>query len=334
MARMRATTVRFGTDLWELLEREAARTGVSVAQYVREAALARIAYTAGALGEPVFGQPESPGAPMAQRMQELSEAAEAIHSAEKELAVGLVHSPGPSGETEVLLERAHHLTDLGASRVLIHDPAGSLDPARARELVERVGEASGLPVGLHCQGAGGAALAAALEAVRADAAFVACALYPVALSLHRVSAESLAHSLAGLGLDSGVDLEALWRGSELVDDALGDVPVPPLSPRVAVRAAEHSLPAGLVAELDANLRGHGFSDRLDEVLGELAELRRECGWPPLANTLNAPTAIVASNVPMNRNVGITNAVPVSLTPRKLTTAKISRMNRHSANVCG
>src|SRR6187401_461320 len=138
----------------------------------------------------------------------LQEAAEAIRAAGKELTVGLVHSPGLSGETDVLLERANRLGELGASRVLIHDPSGSLDPAQSRELVERLGEASNLPVGLHCQGAGGAALA-------------------VALSLHRVSAESLTKSLAGLGVDSGVDLETLWRGSELVDDALGDVPVPP-----------------------------------------------------------------------------------------------------------
>jgi oxaloacetate decarboxylase (Na+ extruding) subunit alpha len=215
----------------------------------------------------------------------LQEAAEAIHAAEKELAVGLVHSPGPTGETEVLLERAHHLSELGAARVLIHDPAGSLHPGQAREIVERIGEASGLPVGLHCQGAGGAALAAAIEAVRAGAALVACALYPVALSLHRVSAESLTQSLSGLGLDTGVDLAALWRGSELVDSALGDEPVPPLSPRVAVRAAAHSLPAGLVTELDGNLRSHGFGDRLDEVLEELNVIRRESGLPPLASPI-------------------------------------------------
>jgi oxaloacetate decarboxylase alpha subunit len=59
--------------------------------------------------------------------------------------------------------------------------------------------------------------------------------------------------------------------------------VPPLSPRVAVRAAEHSLPAGLVAELDANLRRQGFGDRLDSVLEELQAIREECGWPPLAS---------------------------------------------------
>jgi oxaloacetate decarboxylase alpha subunit len=218
-------------------------------------------------------------------LSNLRDAAEAIRAAEKELTVGLVHSPGPDGQTEILLERAHHLPELGAARVVIHDPAGALHPAQARELVERMADASGLPVGFHGQGSGGAALASALEAVRAGAALVACALYPVALSLHRVAAEALTQSLAGLGLDPGVELERLWRGSELVDEALGDEPVPPLSPRVAVRAAEYSLPAGLVAELDGNLRAHASSDRLDEVLEELTDIRRECGWPPLASPI-------------------------------------------------
>jgi hypothetical protein len=48
---MRATTVRFGTDLWAMLELEAKRSGVSVAQYVREAALARLAFSAGVRGD-------------------------------------------------------------------------------------------------------------------------------------------------------------------------------------------------------------------------------------------------------------------------------------------
>jgi oxaloacetate decarboxylase alpha subunit len=215
----------------------------------------------------------------------LREAAEAIRGSGKELSVGLVHSPGLTGETEVLVERAHHLEALGASRVLVHDPAGSLEPAQARELVERIGEASGLPVGFHGQGSGGAALAAGLEAARAGAALIACTLYPLALSLHRVSGEALAQALAGLDLDPGVDVETLWRGSELVDEALGDEPVPPLSPRVAVRAAEHRLPAGLVAELDSQLRASGVADRLDDVLEELNQIRAESGWPPLASPI-------------------------------------------------
>jgi hypothetical protein len=45
---MRATTIRFPNDLWDQLEREARKEGISVAQYVRDAALYRVAYSAGA----------------------------------------------------------------------------------------------------------------------------------------------------------------------------------------------------------------------------------------------------------------------------------------------
>ena len=47
---MRATTIRFPNDLWEQLEQEARAQGISVAQYVRDAALYRVAYSAGARG--------------------------------------------------------------------------------------------------------------------------------------------------------------------------------------------------------------------------------------------------------------------------------------------
>ena len=49
---MRATTVRFSDDLWSLLEQEAAASGVSAAQFVRDATVLRIAYLMGRRGEP------------------------------------------------------------------------------------------------------------------------------------------------------------------------------------------------------------------------------------------------------------------------------------------
>jgi hypothetical protein len=49
---MKATTVRFGEDLWAMLEGEARGLGVSVAQFVREAAIMRVAMLAGSRGDP------------------------------------------------------------------------------------------------------------------------------------------------------------------------------------------------------------------------------------------------------------------------------------------
>lgn len=48
---MRVSAIRFGADLWRLLEAEAARAGVSVSQYVREAALARASAAVARRGE-------------------------------------------------------------------------------------------------------------------------------------------------------------------------------------------------------------------------------------------------------------------------------------------
>ncbi|HSI98544.1 MAG TPA: acetyl-CoA carboxylase biotin carboxyl carrier protein, partial [Gaiellaceae bacterium] len=139
-----------------------------------------------------------------------------------------------------------------------------------------------LPVGFYVQGAAGMGLAAALAAVEAGADLIATTVYPLALTLHRVSGESLAESLEGLGRAAGLQADRLWEAADVIDEFIGDEPVAPVVPRIAVRAAEYDLPAGLVAALDVHLRAHAAGDRLLEVLEEVGKVRGEAGWPPLA----------------------------------------------------
>ena len=199
----------------------------------------------------------------------LREAADAVAKAGGEFEAGLVYSPGRTDETDPLMEQARELPSLGAARILLHDPTGSLQPHRARELVTGLRETTKLPVGIYCQGSAGNALAAALEAARAGAELIACAVYPIALTLHRVSGEALAEALTGLGLECDVDVSALWEASDVVDEFIGDEPVTPLAPRIAVRAAQHDLPASLVAALESSLRAQRAADRLDDAIEEL-----------------------------------------------------------------
>jgi oxaloacetate decarboxylase (Na+ extruding) subunit alpha len=223
----------------------------------------------------------------------LREAAEAIVAAERDFEAGLVYSHGGAAEIETLIERARMLPELGAVRVLLHDPTGSLQPHTAEELVGALAEASGLPVGIYAQGAGGSALAAALAASRAGAQLIACAIYPLALTLHRVSGEALVEALSGIDLDPGVDIDALWEATDLLDEHIGDELVTPLVPRIAVLAARHDLPASVVAGIDHSLRSEGAGDRLDEVLAELDRIRAETGWPPLASPIGQVLATQA-----------------------------------------
>src|SRR5215470_19752328 len=177
----------------------------------------------------------------------LREAGEAIVAAGGEFEAGLLYG---SGRHEALVDAAKKLPDMGAGRILLNDPAALLQPHRASELVAELRDVSGLPVGLYAQGAGGNALASAIEAARAGADVIACAVYPVALTMHRVSGEAAAQALAGLGLATEVDQDRLWEASELVDEHIGDEPVSPVAPRIAVRAAQRKLPVGLVSAVD------------------------------------------------------------------------------------
>jgi oxaloacetate decarboxylase (Na+ extruding) subunit alpha len=215
----------------------------------------------------------------------LREAADAVAKAGGEFEAGLVYSPGRTGETYPLMEQAQELPNLGAARILLHDPTGSLQPHRARELVTGLRDTTKLPVGIYCQGSAGNAPAAALEAARAGAELIACAVYPIALTLHRVSGEAIAEALTGLGLECDVDVSALWEASDVVDEFIGDEPVTPLAPRIAVRAAQHDLPASLVAALESSLRAQGAADRLDEAIEELVLIRADVGYPPLASPI-------------------------------------------------
>ncbi len=209
----------------------------------------------------------------------LREAAEAIRGAGREFDAGLLYG---SNRREALVDAARRLPEIGAARLLLHDPAGLLQPHRAGELVAELRELGGVPVGLYCQGAGGNALAAAIEAARAGADLIACAVYPVALTVHRVSAEAAATALAGIGLDPNVEADVLWRAADIVDEYIGDRPVTRLVPRISVRAAQRKIPVGIVSAVDEQLRARGSGGRLDEVLDEIDRVRREAGSPPLA----------------------------------------------------
>ena len=47
----------------------------------------------------------------------------------------------------------------------------------------------------------------------------------------------------------------------------------------------HQVPGGMIGTLRAQLEQHGMADRIQEVLAETGEVRRELGWPVMATPL-------------------------------------------------
>jgi oxaloacetate decarboxylase (Na+ extruding) subunit alpha len=215
-------------------------------------------------------------------VENLESAAAAVREAGGRLYAGLAFS-GSMPNLPRVVDKARRLAELGADHVLVHDPAGALDPGTCDRVINELAQASGLPVGLYCQGTGGNALAMAIEAARHGAEPIATAVLPVAYTLHRVAGEVLCDALTGLGLEHGVDADRVWEASRFIDEHVtSQMPALPIPPRITLRTAFNRLPVGLVSELDARLRMLSAADRLDEVLEEFKQVRLDCGVPPLA----------------------------------------------------
>ncbi|HEY1478908.1 MAG TPA: biotin/lipoyl-containing protein [Gaiellales bacterium] len=237
----------------------------------------------------------------------------AVREAGAVVYAGLVYSEAPGGGG--LVERARRLGELGVDRVLLHDPAGALDPAGAGRLISQMGEAAGVPVGLYVQGSGGTALAVAIEAARAGADPIATASYPVAMLTQRPAAELLTQALRGLSLDAGLDREIGWEVARRIESEIGDAAAvaPPVSPQVALRAALATVPAGLVAAVERRLAAVGAADRLDEVLDEVRRVREECGSPPPA----PPVGLILATQAIQHVLGARRWVEVDEEMRRL-----------------
>jgi GAF domain-containing protein len=80
---MRATTVRFSEDLWELLDEESTIQGISAAQFVRDATIVRLAFLAGRRGDSESEQSVEAIAERAARRQRSEGESIAVHAPER-----------------------------------------------------------------------------------------------------------------------------------------------------------------------------------------------------------------------------------------------------------
>jgi hydroxymethylglutaryl-CoA lyase len=137
---------------------------------------------------------------------------------------------------------AGRLHEMGCEEVSLGDTIGVGTPGRARELVRTVGER--VPVGAiaaHFHDTYGQALANLLAVLELGVATVDCAVAglggcPYAPgAAGNVASEDVLYMLAGLGVETGVDLEAVAATGRWISETLGRAPASKAA--LALRAA-------------------------------------------------------------------------------------------------
>jgi oxaloacetate decarboxylase alpha subunit len=179
--------------------------------------------------------------------------------------------------------------------ILLYDTAGVLDRERMRTLLPAiVANAGGKPIEFHSNNILGLSAKAYVDALEFGVTILHTASRPLANGPSVPSTEIMAHNVELLGHSHGLDkaqLAPVADHFERVGKAAG-LPVNQYH-EYDLLTTQSQIPGGMTGTLKAQLRQHGMADRYEELLREVAVVRRELGYPGMATPFSQLVGIQA-----------------------------------------
>jgi len=206
------------------------------------------------------------------------------------------YTVSPIHDADSFIQTAKELASLGADSICVKDMAGIIAPYEAAAVIQRLKDAVGLPVQLHCHYTAGMATMAYLKAAEAGVDVVDTAISPMAMGTSQPPAESLVAALAGTPRDTGLNLDLLVRIADYFKDVRKKYGAVDVGTTVDVNVILYQIPGGMYSNFVSQLAQQNALDRLPDVLAELPRLRREMGYPPL---VTPSSQIVGSQAVLN-----------------------------------
>ena len=168
--------------------------------------------------------------------------------------------------------------------ILLYDTAGLLEKDRLSTLLPAiVAKARGKPIEFHANNILGQSAKAYLDAIPLGVTILHTASRPMANGPSVPSTEIMVNNIELLGYSHRLDksmLPPVAAHFEKVGKAAGFLVNQ--HNEYNVLSIQHQIPGGMVGTLKAQLAQHGISERFEDVLREVAVVRRELGYPGMA----------------------------------------------------
>ncbi len=206
----------------------------------------------------------------------------AIKKTGKHAQACVVYTVSPVHTMQHFVDTALQLKDMGADSICIKDMAGLLSPYVSYELVKALKESVGLPIQLHTHYIGGLAVVSCIKAAEAGVDIIDTASVPMAFGSSQPPVETIVRALQGSEWETGLDLHELFEIANHFEKTRKHKGFERGVTRISdMKVFEHQVPGGMISNLVSQLEEQKASDRLDEVLNEIPQVRKDLGYPPL-----------------------------------------------------
>jgi oxaloacetate decarboxylase (Na+ extruding) subunit alpha len=202
-----------------------------------------------------------------------------------EVAGAVMYTLSPVHTDEYYADKADKLSaSPDIDTILLYDTAGTLDKERLKTLVPAiVAKARGKKIEFHSNNILGMSAKAYLDSIELGVSVLHTASRPMANGPSVPSTEIMVKNIELKGHTHNLDtslfkpvadhFEAVGKAAGFLVNQYNEYDI---------LSIEHQIPGGMTGTLKAQLAQHNMSDKLDEVLTETAQVRRELGYPGMA----------------------------------------------------
>ena len=215
-------------------------------------------------------------------MRNLETAIKAVHQSGKHAQGTMSYTISPVYTIDSWLDMAKKIEEMGADSLCIKDMAGLLRPYVAFELISKLKETVELPIHMQCHATTGLSTATYLKAIEAGIDNLDTAISSMSMTYGHSATETFVSILDDTDRSTGLDIKLLEEIASYFREirekySKFEGKLKGVDSRILVA----QVPGGMLTNLENQLREQGASERLDEVLEEIPEVRKDLGFIPL-----------------------------------------------------
>lgn len=210
----------------------------------------------------------------------------------------VVYTTSPIHTVDYFIEVAKRISELEVDAIRIKDMAGLLAPRPAYDIVKGIRKETGLPVALHCHYTCGLASLSYLKGIEAGAEYIDTALFPFAFGASQPAIETIYEVFKGTNMLSHLNIELINDCADYFEKVREKYKgyASEMTERIDPRALRHQIPGGMLSNLVYQLKEYNALSKINDVLREVPQVRRDLGYPPLVTPMSQ---IVGTQAVMN-----------------------------------
>lgn len=192
------------------------------------------------------------------------------------------YTVSPVHSINTWLEMARQLEDLGVHSICIKDMAGLLKPYECEQLISQLKETVDVPIAMQCHATTGLSTATYQKAIDAGIDMLDTAISSMSMTYGHSATETFVSILEGTERDTKLDLNLLDEIASYFRDvrkkyARFEGSLKGVDSRILVA----QVPGGMLTNMENQLKEQQAEDKLDAVLKEIPNVRKDLGYIPL-----------------------------------------------------